>query len=166
MDVDGRHLFVLGGPDEPSYTIDVAATTAVEGNPPGGGRWDDFAHHPKDGRLISVEGDNGDLLFIDPRKRQPPRFHRGHHPRQVRAHRPGTTVEASSVTTIYEGGTVYIDSLAGQLLEAGHTRPLSVRTKVAGEPAKLPHAYPLAGLKGTRLAWRSGRRGARPLGAG
>lgn len=39
---------------------------ASSGHPPGSGRWDDFARHPKDGRLISVEGDNGDLSHIDP----------------------------------------------------------------------------------------------------
>ncbi|MDQ0904812.1 hypothetical protein QFZ22_000797 [Streptomyces canus] len=39
-------------------------------NAPGRGRWDDFAYHPKDGRLSSVEGDNGDLLLVDP-SRQP-----------------------------------------------------------------------------------------------
>lgn len=69
MDDDGKNLFVVSGPDEPSYMIDVTAKTAVAGNPPGGGRWDDFAHHPRDGRLISVEGDNGDLLHIDPQKK-------------------------------------------------------------------------------------------------
>ena len=60
---------VVSGPDEPSYMIDVTTKTAVAGNPPGGGRWDDFAHHPRDGRLISVEGDNGDLLHIDPQEK-------------------------------------------------------------------------------------------------
>ncbi|MFI1187422.1 hypothetical protein [Streptomyces californicus] len=68
MDPDGKKLFVASGPDVPSYTIDVVTRTATAGPPPGGGRWDDFAHHPKDGRLISVEGDNGDLLLVDPRK--------------------------------------------------------------------------------------------------
>ncbi|MFE7428450.1 hypothetical protein [Streptomyces sp. NPDC057545] len=67
MDGDGKELLVASGPDMPSYTIDVAARTAVPGPRPGPGRWDDFAHHPKDGRLISVEGDNGDLLHVDPR---------------------------------------------------------------------------------------------------
>ncbi|MFE9367528.1 DUF6923 family protein [Streptomyces sp. NPDC006978] len=68
MDDDGKKLFVASGPDVPSYMIDVVARTATEGPRPGSGRWDDFAHHPKDGRLISVEGDNGDLLHVDPRK--------------------------------------------------------------------------------------------------
>ncbi|WP_335936588.1 DUF6923 family protein [Streptomyces sp. PTD5-9] len=68
MDPDGKSLLVAGDPGAPSYTIDVVARTATAGHHPGSGRWDDFAHHPKDGRLISVEGDNGDLLHIDPRK--------------------------------------------------------------------------------------------------
>ncbi|MFJ2024878.1 DUF6923 family protein [Streptomyces sp. NPDC087897] len=68
MDIDGKKLLVASGPDVPSYTIDVVTRTATAGHPPGPGRWDDFAPHPKDGRLISVEGDNGDLLQVDPRK--------------------------------------------------------------------------------------------------
>ncbi|MFF8918209.1 DUF6923 family protein [Streptomyces sp. NPDC015032] len=68
MDVDGKKLLVAGDPDRPSYTIDVVTRTATPGHRPGSGRWDDFAHHPKDGRLISVEGDNGDLLHVDPRR--------------------------------------------------------------------------------------------------
>ncbi|MFF8554625.1 hypothetical protein ACF058_17520 [Streptomyces sp. NPDC015501] len=68
MDDDGKKLFVASGPDVPSYTIDVVTRTATAGPCPGPGRWDDFAHHPKDGRLISVEGDNGDLLHVDPGK--------------------------------------------------------------------------------------------------
>ncbi|WP_411084740.1 hypothetical protein [Streptomyces sp. cmx-18-6] len=68
MDNDGKKLLVASGPDVPSYTIDVVVRAATAGNRPGSGRWDDFAHHPKDGRLISVEGDNGDLLHVDPRK--------------------------------------------------------------------------------------------------
>ncbi|MFJ1616290.1 DUF6923 family protein [Streptomyces sp. NPDC088251] len=68
MDVDGKKLLVASGPDVPSYTIDVVTRTATAGHRPGSGRWDDFAHHPKDGRLISVEGDNGDLLHVDPRR--------------------------------------------------------------------------------------------------
>lgn len=68
MDIDGKKLLVASGPDVPSFTIDVVARTATAGHCPGPGRWDDFAHHPKDGRLISVEGDNGDLLHVDPRK--------------------------------------------------------------------------------------------------
>ncbi|MFF9686901.1 YncE family protein [Streptomyces sp. NPDC014623] len=70
MDPDGKTLFVVSNPDVHSYAIDVAARKAVPRNAPGGGRWDDFAYHPKDGRLLSVEGDNGDLLLIDP-GRQP-----------------------------------------------------------------------------------------------
>ncbi|MEU5115589.1 hypothetical protein AB0G64_29280 [Streptomyces longwoodensis] len=70
MDPDGKTLFVAGNPDTPSYATDVAAGTATPRDSPGGGRWDDFAYHPKDGRLYSVEGDNGDLLLIDP-GRQP-----------------------------------------------------------------------------------------------
>ncbi|MER6529565.1 hypothetical protein [Streptomyces sp. NPDC001508] len=73
-----KTLFVVGGPDEPSYSIDVVAKEAAPGHKPGSGRWDDFAHHPKDGRLISVEGDNGDLLFIDP-TRQPMKTVLKHH---------------------------------------------------------------------------------------
>lgn len=65
-DVSGSTLLVGGGPHDPTYSIDLAARRAVPGNAPGSGRWDDFAHHPKDGRLIAVEGDNGDLLLIDP----------------------------------------------------------------------------------------------------
>lgn len=72
MDPDGKSLFVVSDPGVHSYAIDVAARKALPRNAPGGGRWDDFAYHPKDGRLISVEGDNGDLLLIDP-SRQPMR---------------------------------------------------------------------------------------------
>ncbi|GGU14451.1 YncE family protein [Streptomyces lateritius] len=70
MDPDGKTLFAVSNPGTPSYAIDVAAGKATPRNAPGGGRWDDFAYHPKNGRLYSVEGDNGDLLLIDP-SRQP-----------------------------------------------------------------------------------------------
>ena len=50
-DVDGKILFIVGDPDVRSYSIDVAAKKATPGHKPGSGRWDDFAHHPKDGRL-------------------------------------------------------------------------------------------------------------------
>ncbi|MER6013992.1 YncE family protein [Streptomyces bluensis] len=70
MDPDSKSLFVVSNPDTPSYAIDIAAQKATPRNAPGGGRWDDFAYHPKSGRLYSVEGDNGDLLLIDP-GRQP-----------------------------------------------------------------------------------------------
>ncbi|WP_306335593.1 hypothetical protein [Streptomyces sp. KL118A] len=69
-DVDGKTLFVVSDPGEPSYSIDLVTKTATKGHTPGSGSWDDFAHHPKDGRLISVEGNNGDLLFID-RSKEP-----------------------------------------------------------------------------------------------
>ncbi|MFJ8533848.1 hypothetical protein [Streptomyces sp. NPDC093591] len=70
MDPDGKILFVVSNPEVHSYAIDVAALKAMPRNAPGSGRWDDFAYHPRDGRLISVEGDNGDLLLVDP-SRQP-----------------------------------------------------------------------------------------------
>ncbi|GAA2482596.1 hypothetical protein GCM10010406_18610 [Streptomyces thermolineatus] len=70
MDTDGKTLYIVSYPGVPSYSIDVAAKKATAGSDSGAGRWDDFAHHPKDGRLISVEGDNGDLLHIDPQKEQ------------------------------------------------------------------------------------------------
>ncbi|MCG7523245.1 hypothetical protein MHW47_02090 [Streptomyces sp. OfavH-34-F] len=70
MDPDGKVLFVVSDPDAHSYAIDVATKQATARRAPGGGRWDDFSYHPKDGRLFSVEGDNGDLLLIDP-GRQP-----------------------------------------------------------------------------------------------
>ena len=66
MDPDGKTLFAVSNPGTPSYAIDVAAGKATSRNAPGGGRWDDFAYHPKNGRLYSVEGDDGDLLLIDP----------------------------------------------------------------------------------------------------
>ncbi|MCY9784274.1 hypothetical protein KIK06_10250 [Nocardiopsis sp. EMB25] len=66
MSADGKTLFIAGSPNGPSHSIDVTTKTATPGPRPGGGRWDDFARHPKDHRLISVEGDNGDLLHVDP----------------------------------------------------------------------------------------------------
>ncbi|WP_026923707.1 hypothetical protein [Glycomyces arizonensis] len=68
MSGDGKTLFVAGDGNGPSYSIDVVAKKAATGHKPGGGRWDDFARHPKDDRLISVEGDNGDLLHVDQSK--------------------------------------------------------------------------------------------------
>ncbi|MFG2196138.1 DUF6923 family protein [Streptomyces sp. NPDC048639] len=70
LDDDGKTLYVVSYPGVPSYSIGVTTRTATAGSDSGAGRWDDFAHHPKDGRLISVEGDNGDLLHIDPQKKQ------------------------------------------------------------------------------------------------
>jgi hypothetical protein len=68
IEADGKSLIIVGNPDVPSYTIDVDVKKAVAGNRPGSGRWDDYAFHPKNGRLYAVEGDNGDLLHIDPAK--------------------------------------------------------------------------------------------------
>ncbi|MEU3713597.1 hypothetical protein [Streptomyces catenulae] len=65
---DGKSLLVMGDPEAPTYTIDIAARKAVPGNSPGGGRWDDFSARPRDGHLFAVEGDNGDLLRIDPER--------------------------------------------------------------------------------------------------
>lgn len=63
---DGISLLVVSTPNVPSYTIDVEAKTATAGHLPGGGRWDDYSFHPENGQLYAVEGDNGDLLHIDP----------------------------------------------------------------------------------------------------
>ncbi|WDO11358.1 hypothetical protein ME763_37185 (plasmid) [Streptomyces murinus] len=275
---DGKTLLVVGGPEEPSYSIDVVAKKAVPGNRPGSGRWDDFAHHPKDGRLFSVEGDNGDLLVIDP-TRNPMKtvlkrrvFHPaeaspsagsrksysatffdadgqfyaldsagnvnhldltgesvpdhakriggariaigdlevvngagritplpvkpsydetavtktfrsawdsydpqgkvysfrlilkavskdGSKAEEVRRFRisfdlpttTGTKVDASGVDIIYQDGKAYVDAKADQLLPAGQERPVDVQITMLGDPYELPHEYPLAGLKATRL---------------
>lgn len=64
-DADGKTLLIMGGPDKPSYTIDTVTKKATPGHRPGGGRWDDFSSHPRSGWLLSVEGDNGDLLHVD-----------------------------------------------------------------------------------------------------
>ncbi|MFE7975627.1 DUF6923 family protein [Streptomyces shenzhenensis] len=276
---DGKTLFIVGGPDEPSYSIDVVARRAVPGNRPGTGRWDDFAHHPKDGSLFSVEGDNGDLLVIDParapmktvRKERvfqpaeasssagsrksysatffdadgqfyavdsagnvnhldltgetvpehaeriggakipigdlevmngagritplpvPPSYDEivvtkafrsawdsydpqgkvysfrltlkavskdGGEAKDVRKFRisfdlptaAGTKVEASGVDVIYQDGKAYVDAKTDQLLPAGQERPIDVQVTVPGDPHTLPHEYPLAGLKATRLS--------------
>ncbi|WP_238783003.1 hypothetical protein [Streptomyces monomycini] len=62
---DKKSLFICPDPNIASYDIDLAGHQATPGNPPGSGRWDDWAYHPEDGRLYAVEGDNGDLLLID-----------------------------------------------------------------------------------------------------
>ncbi|GLU47890.1 hypothetical protein [Nocardiopsis ansamitocini] len=281
MSTDGKTLFVAGDPQGHSYSIDVANKTATAGNPPGGGRWDDFAQHPKDHRLISVEGDNGDLLNVDPQKNpmktvlkpgvfrpaeassssgsrraysamffdtvgnfyavdsagnvnhldlsggeipaKAERIGNGKIPvdglevmngaglitqmplkpsydeitvtkkfttswesydpkgrvysfdlvlsasagknspgknADVRKFRisfdlptlPGSKVEASGVDVLYEGGKAYLDSQSDQLLPAGESRHITVQITVPGDPAELPHEYPLAGLRATRLA--------------
>ncbi|MGG7575850.1 DUF6923 family protein [Streptomyces sirii] len=279
LDADGKILFVVSDPNVPSYSIDVTAKTAAVGKLPGSGRWDDFAHHPKNGRLISVEGDNGDLLHIDPQKEPmktvlkgqvfepaeasssagsrtsysatffdddgnfyavdsagnvnhldltgqavPDRAERvgggkipvddlevmngagritplpvppsyddilvskkfnsswdSYDPRgkvysfeltltavsvrsgkgeDVRRFRisfdlptvAGTKVVASGVDVIYQDGKAYIDAQADQLLPAGKSRPITVQITAPGDPGKLPHEYPLDGLKATRLA--------------
>lgn len=278
-DVNGKILFIVGDPDVRSYSIDVAAKKATPGHKPGSGRWDDFAHHPKDGRLISVEGDNGDLLLIDPAKEPmktvlkrrvfepaeasssahsrksysatffdddgnfyavdsagnvshldltgdtipdhaqrigggkipvdslevmngagritplpiPPSYDeivgtkefktswdssapRGKvysfrltlkavskssgkdedvHKFRISFDLPtvkGTKVEASGVDVIYQDGKAYVDSKTDQLLPGGKERQIDVQITVPGDPQKLPHEYPLDGLKATRLS--------------
>ncbi|GGT84587.1 Ig-like domain-containing protein [Streptomyces violascens] len=64
----GKTLFACAGPGTPVYEIDLSSATATAGNVAGGGRWDDWAYHPVDGRLYGVEGDNGDLLYFDESK--------------------------------------------------------------------------------------------------
>ncbi|MFG2196810.1 DUF6923 family protein [Streptomyces sp. NPDC048639] len=279
LDDDGKTLYVVSNPGVPSYSIDVTTRTATAGSDSGAGRWDDFAHHPKDGRLISVEGDNGDLLHIDPQKKQmkivlkkqvfepaeasssagsrksysatffdddgnfyavdsagnvshldltgatipdhakrigggkipvdnlevmngagritplpvPPSYHeivvtkkfntswdsndpRGKvysfeltltavskssgkgedvHKFRISFDLPtvaGQKVDASGVDVVYQGGKAYIDAKNDQLLAAGKSRPITVQITVPGDPQKLPHEYPLDGLKATRLA--------------
>jgi hypothetical protein len=65
---DGNRLMVSAGdPTAPAYEIDVdknhLQATALA--PSGSGRWDDWVFHPIDKRLYSVEGDNGNLLFMN-----------------------------------------------------------------------------------------------------
>ncbi|MFE0176158.1 hypothetical protein ACFWZ2_27930 [Streptomyces sp. NPDC059002] len=62
---DKKSLVVCSGPNTPVHWIDLASARATPGNAGGAGRWDDWSYHPKDGRLYAVEGDNGDLLYMD-----------------------------------------------------------------------------------------------------
>lgn len=275
MDADGKTLYIVSYPGVPSYSIDVTAKKATASSDSGAGRWDDFAHHPKDGRLISVEGDNGDLLYIDPQKKQmktvlkekvfqpaeasssagsrksysatffddignfyavdsagnvshldltgttvpdhsqrigggkipvdglevmngagritplpvPPSYDEivvtkkfnsswgsslgkvysfeltlkavsksSGKEEDVRKFRisfdlpAGQKIDASGVDVICQDGKAYIDAKSDQLLAAGKSRPITVQITVPGDPQKLPHEYPLDGLKATRLS--------------
>lgn len=68
FDSDGNTLMVAAGPSEPIMLIDVTANPPkVTGtqHPSGSGRFDDWSFHPTDRRLYAIEGDNGDLLYMD-----------------------------------------------------------------------------------------------------
>ncbi|MCX4678573.1 hypothetical protein OG413_25250 [Streptomyces sp. NBC_01433] len=61
----GTTLIACAGPTDHTYEINLATRVATALNPAGPGRWDDWSYHPNDGRLYAVEGDNGNLLYMD-----------------------------------------------------------------------------------------------------
>ncbi|TXC99487.1 hypothetical protein [Streptomyces sp. ISID311] len=77
IDSDGN-LVVAGISKFPSYKIDLADPShpkAIELNRSRPGKWDDWALHPKDGRLYAVVGkadatsSNGELIYTDDQSR-------------------------------------------------------------------------------------------------
>lgn len=66
---DGNYFYVAGGnPALPVYRFNIGddkPTLTLMKSSSGGGRWDDWCFNYKDGRMYAVEGDNGDLLYMD-----------------------------------------------------------------------------------------------------